>query len=516
MTIHVLLTADNHLDPSAVQYGPKRFERKRDFQRCFEVLVNFALENKPDIFLIGGDFYDGILPGNPTRAFVAEQFKRLHEKNIKTVLVSGHHDTPRSTEQGASPLTVHERSGHIYFLHEQHPTSKKFNLGGETVNVIGMSLNPSLPADSDPLAGQEVNRDGDINIFLTHYPIEGFDGYFGRETHIQKSSIPRNFQLFASGHLHNYQRKMINGTPVIYPGSTERVSFNEEGEKKGFVWLELDKTGIVQQEFQPTPAPGTRPDIPEPTGKSGRPRETLGPRSLEAHSRETSGGGSRLKLLSLYAHNFKKLKFSQPLPFSEGISLITGLNESGKSTILDAILFALFGRMIRPSQKPSNEEILSYGTGEAQVRLEFAIGDLRYRVVREVHKTRPNRAQLYELGGDGRQKTLATTVNDTTSEIERLLGGITYNEIVASSVVAQKDLERLIKQRLDDRRKVVNVFLNLDSFNRVQDQLDAERSRIEGTTRNPGHLTVERERLQSLQDQLKRYREAETQLATLA
>jgi len=254
MTIHVLLTADNHLDPSAVQYGPKRFERKRDFQRCFEVLVNFALENKPDIFLIGGDFYDGILPGNPTRAFVAEQFKRLHEKNIKTVLVSGHHDTPRSAEQGASPLTVHERSGHIYFLYEQHPTSKKFNLGGETVNVIGKSLNPSLPADSDPLAGQEVNRDGDINIFLTHYPIEGFDGYFGQETHIQKSSIPRNFQLFASGHLHNYQRKMINGTPVIYPGSTERVSFNEEGEKKGFVWLELDKTGIVQQEFQPTPA----------------------------------------------------------------------------------------------------------------------------------------------------------------------------------------------------------------------------------------------------------------------
>src|SRR5438309_3071942 len=237
---------------------------------------------------------------------------------------------------------------------------------------------------------------------------------------------------------------------------------------------------------------------------------------MEAHCCKASGGGSRLKLLNLYAHNFKKLKFSQPLPFSEGISLITGLNESGKSTILDAILFAPFGRMIRPSQKPSNEEILSYGTGEAQVRLEFAIGDLRYRVVREVHKTRPNRAQLYELGGDGRQKTLATTVNDTTSEIEQLLGGITYNEIVASSVVAQKDLERLIKQRLDDRRKVVNVFLNLDSFNRVQDQLDGERSRIEGTTRNPGQLTVERERLQSVQEKLKQYKEGQTQLSTLA
>jgi DNA repair exonuclease SbcCD nuclease subunit len=185
---------------------------------------------------------------------VAEQFKRLHEKNIKTILISGHHDTPRSAEQGASPLAVHARSGHIYFLQEQHPTSKKFNFGSETVNVIGMSLNPSLPTDADPLADQEINMDGDVNIFLTHYPIEGFDGYFGQETHIQKPSIPKNLQLFVSGHLHNHQRKLINGTPVIYPGSTERVSFNEEGEKKGFVWLELDKTGVVQQEFHPTPA----------------------------------------------------------------------------------------------------------------------------------------------------------------------------------------------------------------------------------------------------------------------
>src|SRR5437867_7325075 len=223
-----------------------------------------------------------------------------------------------------------------------------------------------------------------------------------------------------------------------------------------------------------------------------------------------------MKLLSLYANNFKKLKLKQPLLFTEGIILITGLNESGKSTILDAILYALFGRMIRPIQKPGNDEIISYGASDCSVKLEFAIGPNKYRVTREVHKTRPGRALLQELRPDSTTRNLATSFSETTDEVERLLGGITYNEIVASSVVAQKDLERLIKQRLDDRRKVVNVFLNLDSFNRVQDQLDAERSRIEGTARNPGHLTVERERLQSLQDQLKRYREAETQLATLA
>src|SRR6267378_182704 len=223
-----------------------------------------------------------------------------------------------------------------------------------------------------------------------------------------------------------------------------------------------------------------------------------------------------MKLLSLYANNFKKLKLKQPLLFTEGIILITGLNESGKSTILDAILYSLFGRMIRPSQKPGNDEIISYGASDCTVKLEFAIGPNKYRVTREVHKTRPGRALLQEIRPDGTTRNLATSFSETTDEVERLLGGITYNEIVASSVVAQKDLERLIKQRLDDRRKVVNVFLNLDSFNRVQDQFDAERARIEGTTRNPGQLTVERERLQSLQEQMKRLKEAETQLSTLA
>lgn len=222
-----------------------------------------------------------------------------------------------------------------------------------------------------------------------------------------------------------------------------------------------------------------------------------------------------MRLVSLQAQNFKKLKISKPLPLSEGIILITGLNESGKSTILDAVLYALFGRVIRPSKMPSNEDIISYGNGEAQVRLEFDIGEIRYRVVREVHKTRPNRATLVEVRPNGTTKTLASSVKDVTAEVERLLGGITYDEIVASSVVAQKDLERLIKQRLDDRRKVINVFLNLESFNKVQDQLDTERNGIEGTSRNPGHLTVERDRLETLNEQLNEYKGTSVQLDVL-
>ena len=236
---------------------------------------------------------------------------------------------------------------------------------------------------------------------------------------------------------------------------------------------------------------------------------------MEGDGRKIARGRSQLRLVSLQAQNFKKLKLAKPLQLSEGIILITGLNESGKSTILDAVLYALFGRVIRPSKMPSNDDIISYGNGEAQVRLEFDMGENRYRVVREVHKTRPNRATLVEVKPNGTTKALANSVKDVTAEIERLLGGITYDEIVASSVVAQKDLERLIKQRLDDRRKVINVFLNLESFNKVQDQLDNERNGIEGTSRTPGHLTVERQRFESLNEQLNEYKETSEQLGNI-
>src|SRR6266700_2969220 len=114
MTVHVLLTADNHLDPSAVQYGPRRFERKRDFQHSFDVLVNFALENRSDLFLIGGDFYDGILPCNPTRSYVAEQFKRLHDKEIKIVLGA------LSKESHPYPSMLKRDTSTSYTIHAQH------------------------------------------------------------------------------------------------------------------------------------------------------------------------------------------------------------------------------------------------------------------------------------------------------------------------------------------------------------------------------------------------------------
>ena len=212
-----------------------------------------------------------------------------------------------------------------------------------------------------------------------------------------------------------------------------------------------------------------------------------------------------VKLLALYSHNFKKLKLSSPLEFSDGITYIAGQNESGKSTLLDAILYALYGRMIRPSAMPSNEEIIAYGANDASVQLTFSIGDRTFQVTRKIHMSKPNEASLQEILGGDHKRTIATTVKTVTREVENLLGGITFNEIIASNVVAQKDLERLVEQSKEDRRRVINAFLNLESFTTVGEKLREEQKGLEGTRTTVGLLPAEREKLETLKHELDEY-----------
>jgi exonuclease SbcC len=221
-----------------------------------------------------------------------------------------------------------------------------------------------------------------------------------------------------------------------------------------------------------------------------------------------------VRLLSLQARNFKKLRLDNPIQFSNGITLIAGLNESGKSSVLDAILYALFGRVVRPP-KARNEDLVCYGTSEASVSLDFEIADRRFRVKRHLYRTKPSQATLEELTVKGAVQPVAVGQERVNDEIVKLLGGITYHEIISSTVVAQKELDRLIELNKDDRRKIINAFLNLESFNVVMGDLTEERRDLDGTPNRPGRLRVEEEKLKLLKEELREFRESEAERKNL-
>ena len=271
MKVRAIITADTHLDPIAANFGPERFERKGDHLKCFEELVDYAKKERPELLLIGGDLFDVRNPNNFARAAVMRDFRSLHDAGVRIFIVGGHHDTPRSTLEGTSPLAVYGNSGFAHFFADPtNPKSVVLDYQGFKVSVTGVGHNPLHELGNDPVDAVPRKLEGDFNIVIAHAPVQGFTGWTGDEPIIKPSSIPESVNLLAVGHFHNHQEKRAGKTLIVYPGSTERVDFAEEEDEKGFVWAEFSKDGSVSSSFVKTSARKYKtvsipfPDVPRP------------------------------------------------------------------------------------------------------------------------------------------------------------------------------------------------------------------------------------------------------------
>jgi DNA repair exonuclease SbcCD nuclease subunit len=252
MPIKILHTSDSHLDVPAVKFGARRYLRKRDFLLSFDKVINYALDNKPHLFLHSGDLFDGLNPRNPVRAHVMEAFRKLYEAGIQIFIISGNHDVPRARRHGVAPLLEYARAGFITFFQDWETiTTKTHSIEGLDVEISGVSFDPGLAPTQDPLGQLSIPGKGDINILLVHQNIEGLRGTFPNSPTIRLDSLHKNLTYLALGHMHEHQYQQVGNTMICSPGSTEHVSFAEEQQKKGFVWLELDTDGVQTLDFIP-------------------------------------------------------------------------------------------------------------------------------------------------------------------------------------------------------------------------------------------------------------------------
>ena len=72
-------------------------------------------------------------------------------------------------------------------------------------------------------------------------------------------------------------------------------------------------------------------------------------------------------------------------------TLIIGENGAGKSTILDALCFGLFGKPFRSISK--NQMVNSINNSSTMVEVEFSIGSVQYKVIRGI---KPNKFEIYQ------------------------------------------------------------------------------------------------------------------------
>ena len=162
----------------------------------------------------------------------------------------------------------------------------------------------------------------------------------------------------------------------------------------------------------------------------------------------------------------------------QGLYLITGDTGAGKTTIFDAIAFALYGE---PSGSDRRSDMLrsKYALPETktEVELEFLYAGKTYRIIRNPEYLRPalrgdkkdvrQSADATLIYPDGRIVTKVTQVTDAV----RGLLGVDAAQFKQIAMIAQGDFLKLLLASTEDRKKIFRRIFHTQPFQQLQDRL---------------------------------------------
>lgn len=232
--------ADTHIGYSAYRRMDEATglnQREVDTYAAFKQFVDYAVAEKPEVIVHAGDLFDSVRPTNRAISFVLRQLIRLSEAGIPFVVISGNHETPRLKETGS----VFSLLEHIPEVHAVYGNRY------ELVEIDDLKIH-AIPHCED-IEGEKQkmrlkNDSRGFNIALLHAGVYGAGKQMFLMDEFNEQLITihdlTNFDYLALGHYHRYIRVRDN---AYYAGSTERFSFNEVNEAKGFLELRLSEDG---------------------------------------------------------------------------------------------------------------------------------------------------------------------------------------------------------------------------------------------------------------------------------
>lgn len=243
----LVFASDSHLNKHYARMTPDQLaERRRRLRAGLEQTVDYALAERADVYIHGGDLFDGPNPRAVELMWTAGQLRRLADAGIRALLIGGNHDVPKSREAGATPQRLYDvvRLAHV-FTRDTAVDWWTADVGGMRLAVGGLPPDPRLPADADPLAALAeplVPPEADARILVTHYAVEDRLHPLAEEPTIRRSSIADlagRVDCILVGHVHDAQDAEVAGVQVVFPGPTERLSFGEIDVRCGFVRLDV-------------------------------------------------------------------------------------------------------------------------------------------------------------------------------------------------------------------------------------------------------------------------------------
>lgn len=200
--------------------------------------------------------------------------------------------------------------------------------------------------------------------------------------------------------------------------------------------------------------------------------------------------------LSLRVKNFLSYREDAPTLHLEDVHVacLCGANGHGKSALLDAMTWALWGK----ARGRTQEQLIHEGQQEMAVELEFEEEGQRYRVVRRYSRARRSGQSSLEISvasQDGWLPTTGNTVRQTESAIERLVN-MDYDTFVNSAYLLQGRADLFTMSTPAQRKNVLSSVLGLGLYDRL-----AERAKLHGRNAQ-SRLDLEDEILRRLEAQL--------------
>lgn len=303
--IRVLHFADTHVGME--NYGKTDPDtglssRVRDFLRRMDEMVAHAREHDVDLVVFAGDAFK---TRNPAPTYQREFAYRIQDlaEIAPVVLLVGNHDLPLNYRRASSIeifdtlrvpnvwvaadydlRQIDTKRGPVAVATAPYPIPswllQGHNTGGMTIGEIDLTVQEVLAEKLDALA-EAADKLAMPRLLTGHFTVSGArvgserNIMLGRDIAVSLSLLadPR-WDYVALGHIHKHQnltRGREGVPPVVYSGSMERIDFGEEGDPKGFCWVELarEQTSWAYVRLAARPFVTIRADLRETDSPTG-------------------------------------------------------------------------------------------------------------------------------------------------------------------------------------------------------------------------------------------------------
>lgn len=201
-----------------------------------------------------------------------------------------------------------------------------------------------------------------------------------------------------------------------------------------------------------------------------------------------------MHLNKLFMHNFKKFRRAE-VEFQDGLTGIVGGNGAGKSTIVEAIAWSLYGSRASSIKRDFIRNSRAGDAETVEVKLSLSLGKRELDIYRSMKGKNMSPEAFLFLDG----QRIAAGTKEVDQRLEDILK-ISYQDFMKTFYARQKDLDNLLKEGGMGKREYLLKLLGLEDIKESaleqiksdRSSLEDQRSRLAGALGEIGEVQADR------------------------